>query len=53
MKEINKLESSGEITKEDFKIIDELGQGSFGKVYLVEKDGVKYALKEVNKDFII
>jgi len=30
---------------EDYKIIKELGSGMFGTVYLVEKDGIEYALK--------
>jgi len=29
----------------DYKIIKELGQGLFGTVYLVEKNGKNYALK--------
>lgn len=39
--------------KDDFKIIATLGKGSYGKVNLVEKDGKKYALKELSKDFIV
>lgn len=42
---------------EDYKIIRELGSGMYGTVYLVEKDGKKYALKighilekDLNKD---
>jgi len=42
---------------EDYKIIKELGSGMYGTVYLVEKDGKKYALKighilekDLNKD---
>eukprot|EP00350_Pseudokeronopsis_sp_OXSARD2_P005647 CAMPEP_0170561200 /NCGR_PEP_ID=MMETSP0211-20121228/53340_1 /TAXON_ID=311385 /ORGANISM="Pseudokeronopsis sp., Strain OXSARD2" /LENGTH=63 /DNA_ID=CAMNT_0010876429 /DNA_START=254 /DNA_END=445 /DNA_ORIENTATION=- len=30
-----------------------LGQGSYGRVYLAEKDDYVYALKEVSKTFIL
>ena len=38
----------------DFIIIKEIGQGSFGSVFLVEKETSKkkYALKVINKDFL-
>ena len=38
----------------DFIIIKEIGQGSFGSVFLVEKETnkKKYALKVINKDFL-
>ena len=38
----------------DFIILNELGQGSFGSVFLVEKENTKkrYALKVINKDFL-
>ena len=38
----------------DFIIIKEIGQGSFGSVFLVEKETNKkrYALKVINKDFL-
>ena len=38
----------------DFLIIKEIGQGSFGSVFLVEKETnkKKYALKVINKDFL-
>lgn len=49
----NLFQNYDEISKNDFKIIKTLGEGSFGKVSLVEKDGFKYALKEVNKEFIV
>ena len=39
-----------EFKKEDLKIIKELGHGSFGKVYLVEYHGEKYAMKEISKE---
>ena len=37
----------------DFTILEELGAGSFGIVKLVEKDGLKYALKELSKQKVI
>ena len=38
----------------DFLILKEIGQGSFGSVFLVEKETnkKKYALKVINKDFL-
>ena len=39
-----------EFKKEDLKIIKELGHGNFGKVYLVEYHGEKYAMKEISKE---
>ena len=38
----------------DFVIIKEVGQGSFGSVFLVEKETnkKKYAIKVINKDFL-
>ena len=36
----------------DYKKIDTLGQGAFGITYLVEKNNVKYALKEQVIDLI-
>ena len=38
----------------DFIILKEIGQGSFGSVFLVEKETnkKKYALKVINKDFL-
>ena len=40
---------------EDFSILCTLGEGSYGEVYLVEKNDMsrhKYALKAINKKFI-
>lgn len=34
----------------DYKIIKLLGKGSFGKVYLQEKDNIKYVVKYINID---
>lgn len=41
------------MSKTDFKILGLLGQGSYGKVKLVEKDNKRYALKELQKEFIV
>ena len=38
---------------EDFRVLEEVGQGSFGLVRLVEKDGFKYALKELSKNRVM
>ena len=40
---------------EDFKVINPIGKGTFGKVYLVhcQKDGNFYAMKGIRKDMII
>ena len=37
----------------DFKLHGVLGQGSYGKVFLAEKDGKRYALKQLSKSFIL
>ncbi len=41
------------MTIDDFKIIKGLGEGSFGKVFLGEMDGQKYAIKKLSKHFLI
>jgi len=43
------------LTLEDFEIIDFLGQGTFGKVYLTKLKSTKqlYAIKAINKDILI
>jgi serine/threonine protein kinase len=40
---------------QDFKIINPVGKGAFGKVYLVHcsKEGQFYAMKSIRKDMII
>ena len=40
---------------EDYQIIKRIGQGTFGKVYLVEnkKNKLKYAMKSIRKDVVI
>ena len=46
---LNGLEPEGKIT--DYKIIRQIGEGSFGKVFLVRhnKTGMEYAIKQINK----
>lgn len=36
----------------EYKVIQPLGSGSFSKIELVEKEGVKYALKIIDKTFL-
>ena len=36
----------------EYKFISFLGSGAFSKIELVEKDGVKYALKTIDKSFL-
>lgn len=40
---------SKKLTTKDFKFVMGLGQGAFGEVYLVEKDGKHYAMKQMKK----
>ena len=44
-----KISNSSNLKISDFKIIKAIGRGGFGKVYLVEKDGKQYAMKEMYK----
>jgi len=43
------------VTLDDFTILEEIGEGSFGKVYKIAKKdtGIVYALKKLNKRFLI
>jgi serine/threonine protein kinase len=43
------------LTLEDFEIIDFLGQGTFGKVYLtkLKSTGQLYAIKSISKEILI
>jgi len=43
------------VTLDDFLILEEIGEGSFGKVYKIAKKdtGIVYALKKLNKRFLI
>eukprot|EP00347_Sterkiella_histriomuscorum_P007241 403349719 len=45
--------SNSEMSLKDFKIIENIGSGSFGIVYVVEKDGKQYAMKELMKEQIL
>lgn len=36
------------VSIEDFVLLEEIGSGSFGMVRLVQKEGKKYALKELS-----
>jgi serine/threonine protein kinase len=40
-------------TLSDFRMLEEVGHGSFGTVRLVEKDNYRYALKELSKARVI
>ena len=46
--DISKVKSLGQLT-----VIKHLGKGAFGMVSLVEFDGVKYAMKEIDKTQIV
>ena len=46
---LNKEKNNGSIRINDYLIIRELGSGSFGKVYEVDKSGQRFAMKEYNK----
>jgi 3-phosphoinositide dependent protein kinase-1 len=41
------------VTLADFRILEEVGSGSFGLVRLVEKNSFKYALKELSKNRVM
>jgi serum/glucocorticoid-regulated kinase 2 len=43
------------ISKDDFLILNVIGRGSFGKVYLVRKKdtGIAYAMKILKKDQLV
>lgn len=51
----NLLDENSVVVLSDFKIIKLIGQGGFGKVYLVKRQGTSthYAMKVLRKDFII
>ena len=47
-KEINKIEMLKDFNVTDYKIIKQIGQGSFGQIFMVEDDNhKKYALKKI------
>ena len=39
--------------KSDYTVLGYLGKGSYARVNLVKYDGIHYALKELDKDFVI
>ena len=41
------------MTIKDFNIIEKIGKGAYGTVYLAEHGGKKYAVKELDKDMIL
>ncbi len=41
------------MTIKDFKIIASIGKGAYGEVFVAEKDGQQYAVKELAKDHIL
>ena len=51
----NTRHSTLEVCVDDFKILRVIGRGSFGKVYLVQKNGLDkvYAMKTLKKDMIL
>ena len=51
--EESKIIPTKQITIKDFNIIENIGSGSFGTVYVAELRGKKYAVKELDKDKIL
>lgn len=51
----NLLDENSVVVLSDFKIVKLIGQGGFGKVYLVKRQGTNthYAMKVLRKDYII
>ena len=51
----NLLDENSIVSLSDFKIVKLIGQGGFGKVYLVKRQGTSthYAMKVLRKDFIM
>ena len=48
--------NKSDVTLTDFKIIKVLGQGTFGKVFLVEKNEPQarhFAMKAIRKEFVM
>lgn len=53
MKSKASLKGQKEPELADFQIINQLGRGTFGRVYLAEWMGKKYAIKAIRKDVLI
>jgi len=51
----SKMDDEEMVRFADFKVVNPVGKGTFGKVYLVrcQKDGNFYAMKSIRKDLII
>jgi serine/threonine protein kinase len=48
-KNIDADEKGENVSKNDFKYHHAIGRGGFGRVIKVERDGIKYAMKEMLK----
>lgn len=51
---MNLLRPQNKISINDFELIKVIGRGSFGKVYLVKRNGTSnfYAMKKLRKDVV-
>ena len=47
MRDVNSLYSENQKIVKGYKVMDIVGKGAFGIVYEVEKDGIRYAMKEI------
>jgi len=50
------MRKSEVLTRDSFKVIQKLGEGAYGSVYLVQKkdkSSRKFAMKELSKDHIL
>ena len=50
----NLLRPQNKISIDDFELVKVIGRGSFGKVYLVKRNGTSsfYAMKKLRKDVV-
>ena len=46
---VKKINNATGLSIDKFKVINAIGRGGFGKVYIVEKGGTRYAMKEMYK----